>query len=118
MVPSLEKHPSGIIFLQLLRPIPLIISHYGEFELIRLLPRLKEPHIYDVGFFKVGVTGFEPATSCSQNKRSAKLSYTPQFLRWVILPEIPYRSIPVEDTLFPCVDISNDTRTEEEQDPP
>ncbi len=28
-------------------------------------------------FFLVGVTGFEPATSCSRSKRSTKLSYTP-----------------------------------------
>ena len=25
----------------------------------------------------IGVTGFEPTTSCSQSKRSTKLSYTP-----------------------------------------
>ena len=30
----------------------------------------------------IGVTGFEPATSCSQNKRSAKLSYTPHCSRF------------------------------------
>ena len=29
----------------------------------------------------VGVTGFEPATSWSQTRRSTKLSYTPQFPR-------------------------------------
>ena len=28
----------------------------------------------------VGVTGFEPATSWSQTRRSTKLSYTPKFL--------------------------------------
>ena len=27
---------------------------------------------------KIGVTGFEPATSWSQTRRSTKLSYTPQ----------------------------------------
>src|SRR3954453_19624741 len=29
---------------------------------------------------KIGVTGFEPATSWSQTRRSTKLSYTPSFL--------------------------------------
>gem|GEM_PF-7134950 len=28
-------------------------------------------------YFMVGVTGFEPATSCSQNKRATRLRYTP-----------------------------------------
>ena len=28
-------------------------------------------------FAAIGVTGFEPAASCSQSRRSAKLSYTP-----------------------------------------
>jgi hypothetical protein len=27
----------------------------------------------------VGATGFEPATSCSQSRRSTKLSYAPAF---------------------------------------
>ena len=29
--------------------------------------------------FVVGATGFEPATSCSQSRRSTKLSYAPHF---------------------------------------
>ena len=32
-----------------------------------------------VGEEVVGVTGFEPATSWSQTRRSTKLSYTPKF---------------------------------------
>ena len=28
-------------------------------------------------YFMVGVTGFEPATSCSQNKRATRLRHTP-----------------------------------------
>lgn len=35
--------------------------------------------LYPAAFNReIGVTGFEPATSCSQSKRSTKLSYTPQ----------------------------------------
>jgi hypothetical protein len=30
---------------------------------------------------EVGATGFEPATSCSQSRRSTKLSYTPKAAR-------------------------------------
>ncbi len=36
-----------------------------------------EPYQRKYLFYMVGVTGFEPATSCSRSKRSTKLSYTP-----------------------------------------
>ena len=32
--------------------------------------------------FAVGVTGFEPATSCSQSRRATKLRYTPQLIHF------------------------------------
>lgn len=35
----------------------------------------------------VGVAGFEPTTSCSQSKRSTRLSYTPIRLSYVPLIE-------------------------------
>ena len=36
--------------------------------------------------FRIGATGFEPATSWSQTKRSAKLSYAPW--RTEIVPQV------------------------------
>ncbi len=39
-------------------------------------------------YFMVGVTGFEPATSCSQNKRATRLRYTPpQKLTFLSYPQ-------------------------------
>ena len=32
---------------------------------------------FSLAFLKVGATGFEPATTCSQNRRATGLRYTP-----------------------------------------
>ena len=32
--------------------------------------------------FAIGVTGFEPATSCSQSRRATKLRYTPKLVHF------------------------------------
>ena len=32
--------------------------------------------------FAIGVTGFEPATSCSQSRRATKLRYTPKHIHF------------------------------------
>ena len=37
--------------------------------------------------YLIGVTGFEPATSWSQTKRSTKLSYTPN-IQWNLINQI------------------------------
>ena len=46
-------------------------------------------HIYKSSLKKreknIGVRGFEPLTSCSQSKHSARLSYTPLWLNWNIV---------------------------------
>jgi hypothetical protein len=40
--------------------------------------RKKKPLVHvDEGFFMVGATGFEPATSCTPCKRATELRYAP-----------------------------------------
>ena len=47
----------------------------------------------------IGVAGFEPTTSCSQSKRSTKLSYTPEWTR-IVAEDSPYLpAMPAAPTL-------------------
>lgn len=52
-------------------------------------PRLRRPMLYPTELRAqikmVGVAGFEPTTSCSQSRRSTKLSYTPTSPIYVLI---------------------------------
>lgn len=36
-------------------------------------------------YFRVGMTGFEPATFCTQNKRATKLRYIPPIINYYFI---------------------------------